>query len=63
LLRVQPVDGGPGASRETQETGECDGEQRRQEPSHPAPPFTRDREYGTHRGGFSDFTPEQLHVQ
>ena len=43
LLRVQLVDGCLGATRETQETGECDGEQRRQKPSHPAPPFTRDR--------------------
>src|SRR5437868_15229630 len=64
VARSRLVGGCLAASRQPQGTGECDGEQHRQEPSHLAPPFTRDRELMCVRDAmrgeaFTDTTPRQ----
>src|SRR6185437_16200474 len=67
VARSQLVGGRLAASHQPQRTGECDGEQHRQEPSHLAhlaPPFTRDRDLMCVRDAmrgeaFKDTTPRQ----
>src|SRR6185437_5317134 len=64
VARSRLVGGRLAASRQPQGTCECDGEQHRQEPSHLAPPFTRDRDLMCVRDAmrgeaFTDTTPRQ----
>src|SRR2546423_15002807 len=64
VARSQLARGCLAASCKPQRTGECDGEQHRQEPSHLAPPFTRDRDLMCVRDAmrgeaFTDTTPRQ----